>query len=112
MEIESANFHADYPDIKRYWSDTSQRYAGGDHLMTALQRNWKMSSVVYEERFWHGGSRLVTVYHIDLTKGDHTTTMPVITTPFVRRIIRGLGIKPIPLEERPGTRVSRYLGSR
>lgn len=112
MNVESANFHADYPDIKRYWSETSQKYAGGDHLLTALQRGWKLSGTVYEEHFWHGGSRLVTVYHISLAKGDVTTTMPVITTPYVRRVVRSLGYRPVPIEERPGKHVSRYMGSR
>lgn len=112
MEIESTNFHADYPDIKRYWSDTSQRYAGGDHLLTALQRGWKADETVYEEQVWHGGARLVTVFYIDLKHGNATMTMPVITTPYVRRLLRGMGIKPLPLDERPGRRERRYMGSR
>jgi len=112
METESVNFHASYPDIKRYWSSQSQRYAGGDNLLTALQRDWKIINEIYEEHFWHGGSRLVTVYHIELSKNDYTVFMPVITTPFVRRIIRGIGCKPLPIEERPAQPVSRYAGSR
>ena len=110
MESESANFHADYPDIKRYWSSISQRIAGGDNLLTALQRNWQIIGDIYEEQFWHGGSRLVTVYHIELSKNGITVFMPVITTPFVRKVVRGMGKKPLPIEERPSQPQSRYAG--
>lgn len=112
MMSESKNYHADYPDIKRYWSDTSQRYAGGDHLLTALQRGWVMGDVVYEQRVWHGGSRLVIIYHIDLTRESETMIMPVVTTPFIRRMIRRMGCKIMPLEERRESQEQRYLGDK
>jgi hypothetical protein len=107
MTQESTNYHADYPDIRRYWSETSQHYAGGDHLLTAFQRDWQIPDTVYEEVHWLGGSRPIKVYYFELSCGDARMTMPVISNPFVRRMIRYMKLKVLPIAERPAVRERR-----
>ena len=110
MISDSANYHADYPDIKRYWSDRSQKFAGGDNLLTMVQRGWQIDGTVYEEDHWHAGTRLVTVYHFTLVRGEQRMVMPVITTPYIRRIMRTYDLKLLPISERREQREQRYAG--
>ena len=49
---------------------------------------WIAEKTCYEEHHWHAGTRLVTIYHFELHNGDETLHMPVITNPYVRRILR------------------------
>jgi hypothetical protein len=88
MVQDSQNLHSQYPDFSRHWCDTSEQYAGGDALLTAMQNEWIAEKTCYEEHHWHAGTRLVTIYHFELHNGDETLHMPVITNPYVRRILR------------------------
>lgn len=100
MLQHSANWHTTYPVFKRHWHSGSETFAGGDALLTAVDNNWSVSDVCYMEEFWHAGTRLVTVYHFELHRGDECINMPVITTPYVRRIIRREGFKVMPIAQR------------
>jgi hypothetical protein len=83
----TSNFHVQYPDVNRHWSPRSERFAGGDSLMTALLRGWSIGDTVVCERFYHGGSRPVAVYHFRLKKDDREINMPVIENPYVTRLL-------------------------
>ena len=111
MIQDSQNLHSQYPDFSRHWCDTSEKFAGGDALLTALQNNWIAERVCHEEKYWHAGTRLVTVYHFELKLGGETLHMPVITNPYVRRIIREEEFKVIPMnQERKMPNRARYEG--
>jgi hypothetical protein len=111
MVQDSLNLHSQYPDFSRHWCDTSEQFAGGDALLTAMQNNWVADATCYEEQYWHAGTRLVTIYHFKLRNGDETLHMPVITNPYVRRIIREENFKVVPIGEKRITQeVSRYEG--
>ena len=99
MIQDSQNLHSQYPDFSRHWCDTSEAYGGGDALLTALQNHWIAEKTCYEEHYWHAGTRLVTIYHFVLKNGDETLNMPVITNPYVRRIIREEQFKVVPISE-------------
>ena len=113
MVQDSANLHAQYPDFSRHWCDTSEQFAGGDALLTAMQNHWVADDTCYEEQFWQAGTRLVTVYHFDLHNGNETMHMPVIANPYVRRVVREEQFKIEPIdEERAAERLHRYEGSK
>jgi hypothetical protein len=111
MVQDSSNLHAQYPDHLRHWCDTSERFAGGDALLTAMQNHWQADATIYEEQFWQAGTRLVTVYHFDLHNGDETLHMPVVTNPYVRRIIREQNFTVVPFNQAPeAEHQTRYEG--
>jgi hypothetical protein len=111
MVQDSSNQHSQYPDFWRHWCDTSEEFAGGDALLTAMQNHWVADETCYEQQYWQAGTRLVTIYHFNLTNGDEQMAMPVLGNPFVRRIIREEQFKVKPFEQMPTTeRENRYEG--
>ncbi len=95
----SSDFHVDYMDVTQHWHPHSQQYAGGDHLLTALYRGWQMDEVIFREEHWFAGMRHVVVYYFELTRDDDAMTMPVISTPFVTRLIRNSEVQVLAIEE-------------
>lgn len=87
LQPNPLNFHVMYPNTNRHWSPRSEAYAGGDSLLTAIQRGWQISNAVVRERYWHAGSRCVSIYHFRLRKGDREITMPVLENPYVTRML-------------------------
>jgi hypothetical protein len=55
---------------------------------------------IYREEFWHAGTRLTSVFHVTLKRGDETMVMPVISNPYARRLIYQNRITVRPIEER------------
>ena len=111
MFQDSSDQHSQYPDFSRHWCDTSEKFAGGDALLTALQNDWVADATCYEEQYWHAGTRLVTVYHFDLRHGDEMLHMPVIANPYVRRVVREEGFRIVPMNQaRTTERQTRYEG--
>jgi hypothetical protein len=104
MMADALNFHTHYPDLTRYWSAISEKFAGADCLLTALQRDYEFDHTVYVEEFWHAGTRPVLVYHFTLTCKDDSFVMPVINTPYVRRLIYFLNLTCRPLSDRTNRR--------
>jgi len=112
MVQDSLNLHSQYPDFSRHWCDTSEKFAGGDALLTAMQNDWVAEATCYEEQFWQAGTRLVTVYHFELHNGNESLHMPVVTNPYVRKVIRDEHFKIVPFAEaRSAQRESRYEGN-
>ena len=109
MIQDSSNSHSQYPDFSRHWCDTSERFAGGDALLTAMNRNWEVEPTCYEEHVWHAGTRLVTIYHFTLHNEGETLLMPVVANPYVQRVVREQGYKVLPFEEAENLQ-SRYEG--
>jgi len=87
LQPNPKNYHVQYPNINRHWSPRSEKYAGGDHLMTAIARGWEIGHSVIREEHWHAGVRLVCVYYFQLRRGDQEITMPVIGNPYVTRML-------------------------
>jgi hypothetical protein len=100
MVQDSSNQHSQYPDFSRHWCDTSERFAGGDALLTAMQNDWIADETCYEQQYWQAGTRLVTIYHFALKNGDESMSMPVLGNPFVRRIIREERFKVVPFDQK------------
>ena len=75
-----------------------------------MQNDWKAEDTCYEEHYWHAGTRLVTIYHFDLHNEGETLHMPVITNPYVRKIIREEEFKVLPLNGQETAQHTRYEG--
>lgn len=100
MAIQSTDLHVEYPDMTRHWHPLSERFAGGDALLTALQRGWEISGTIWADEFWHGGSRLTIIFYMTLVRGDEQMTMPVLTSPWVRRVMKKWALQVRPMSER------------
>ncbi len=96
LNSNAANWHSSYWRIVRHWHADSERYAGGDCLLTALHNGWVVSERVIADEHWHAGTRCVMVYYFELTRGDEIMTMPVITNPFVERLMAENALRVIP----------------
>ena len=100
METPISDFHVEYPAILRHWSPVSEKYAGADCLVTAVQRGWRVVGEIYREDFWLAGTRLTSVFHVSLERGDESMTMPVISNPYARRLISQNHMTVRPIAER------------
>jgi len=87
MQPAPKNYHVQYLDVTHHWSPRSQKFAGGDALLTALQRGWEVANAVEEEKYWHGDARAVSVYHFTLRRDGVEIAMPVIENPYVTRML-------------------------
>lgn len=87
MQPTPKNYHVQYLDVTHHWSPRSEAFAGGDALLTALQRGWEVANTVEEEKYWHADVRAVSVYRFTLRRGDQEIIMPVIENPYVTRML-------------------------
>lgn len=92
------NFHVDYLDVTQHWSPTSEAYAGGDGLITALYNGWSMDRLVKAEQKWFAGMRSVMVYYCSLERNGQTMTMPVLNNPYVDRMLLKLDAEVVPVK--------------
>lgn len=82
------NYHMQYLDVtSQHWDASSATFAGGDHLMTALDNDWFVKECRLVKH-WYTGARFVKIYEFHLINdaGD-TLTMPVIHNPYIERFI-------------------------
>ncbi len=88
QSIQTHSTYEKYTDKYHHWCPQSAKYAGGDHLISALRNGWTFEdNTVYAEQSWKSGSRPVTVYHFVLLHDDETMIMPVISNPFIERFM-------------------------
>ena len=99
------HFYTQIADQRQHWCPHSQRYAGGDALITRLNDGWEVSDEIYYEEYWHGGSRKVLIYNFVLVNHEDTVTMRVLSNPFVERFVSELNIDILPA--RAGRQVER-----
>ena len=93
VAFDALNSHVAYMDVVRHWSPESEAYAGGDALVTLLNRGWSIEENVFVEEYWHAGTRLVLIYHIDLARDNETLHMPVLGNPYVTRMMDDLPVQ-------------------
>ena len=86
--VDIVNFHMQYLDItSQHWNPMSEKYAGGDHLMTAIANGWDVERCV-AVKHWYAGMRYVGVYHFSLIRDDSRMEMPVIHNPYIERFVK------------------------
>lgn len=94
-----SNFHVLYQDVTtQHWHPDSETYAGGDHLLTALEKGWTIEECVLV-RHWYAGMRSVKLYEFKLQRGDTKMLMPVIDNPYIGRFIEEQGVNLIVNED-------------
>ena len=91
--LDAMNAHFSYMEVVSHWSPVSQRFAGGDALITYLAEGWEIGPEVLYEEFGQTGGRKVVVYYFELQRGKQTVRMPVIGNPYVERLVQVLHIK-------------------
>lgn len=83
------NFHMQYLDVtSQHWNPHSARFAGGDHLMTALDDGWEIKNCRLVKN-WYAGMRFVKIYEFNMVNHQNSEkmTMPVIDNPYIQRFI-------------------------
>lgn len=95
-----SNFHYAYIDMIRHYHPESEKYTGADALFTAVENNWEIEDTVRYETHWLMGGRNVVVYYFDLTLGNEKMTMPILTTPYITRVLGEMKLKLIELAEK------------
>ncbi|GAB5491087.1 MAG: hypothetical protein Phog2KO_13020 [Phototrophicaceae bacterium] len=91
-KIDVSNFHTQYSDLtSQHWHAQSEGFAGGDNLITALEKKWGIEKCALVTH-WYAGMRGVRIYEFTLVKGDKTIIMPVLNNPYVDRFIIDEGI--------------------
>lgn len=77
-----------YQDItSQHWSYSSEHYAGGDNLLTAIARGWEIDRRVTLKRHWFAGMRCIEVYHFTIRRDEVVTDMAVIGNPYLHRYL-------------------------
>jgi hypothetical protein len=93
----------DSANIHRHWNDVSERFTGGDALVTALDDGWTIRGVVFRQEFWLAGVRRITVYHIELERSGSQRKMLVLQNPFVTKMLYGLDAQVVLINQRKQT---------
>jgi hypothetical protein len=93
------DYHIQYVDVIRNWSPTSEKYGGGDTLVTAINNGWDVGDTVYLEEFMHYGQRRVAIYHFELKKGSERRHLAVVDNPYVTRFVTQTQRRVLPYSE-------------
>ncbi|MBZ0299551.1 MAG: hypothetical protein K8J31_07430 [Anaerolineae bacterium] len=96
MANENHRFSTLYADLPRHWCPQSQRFAGGDALLTYLNDGWEIQDNIYYEEYWHGGARRVLIFYFVLARKNECVTMRVLGNPMVDRLLNQLRLRVIP----------------
>lgn len=88
MEQDSQNLQVQYQDItSQHWSYSSEHYAGGDNLLTAIARGWEIDRKVVLRRHWFSGMRCIEIFHFTIRREKVVADMAVIGNPYVQRYL-------------------------
>ncbi len=79
------NQHQDI--TSQHWSYSSERYAGGDNLLTAIARGWEIDRRVRLRRHWFAGMRCIEIFHFTIRRDDVVEDMAVVGNPYVYRYL-------------------------
>lgn len=93
-----SNYHVEYMDVVQHWAPDTERFGGGDALITAMMFGWELNPTIYMEYKHFGGNRRVRVYHCNLTRRDETMVIPVVHNPYVNRLIRQMQLQVEPYQ--------------
>jgi hypothetical protein len=99
MPQYSSDLHFDYPEHPRHWHHLSEKYAGVDCLLTAMDNGWQPDEMIFVEDYWHAGARQVSIYHVELRRDGEAMSMAVIGNPYMGRVLRFLPCQVRPAAE-------------
>ena len=79
----------DHDVTSQHWSYSSECFAGGDNLLTAIARGWEIDRVVTRRRHWFAGMRCIEIFHFTIRRDDVVADMAVLGNPYVYRYLAG-----------------------
>ena len=83
-----------YQDITtQHWSFSSEKFAGGDNLLTALARGWQIENKVILTRHWFAGARCIEIFHFIIKRDATVVEMAVIGNPYVYRFLANYSLE-------------------
>ena len=94
--------------IYRHWHQGSEKYTGGDALLTAIDNGWVVDGVIFRQEFWLAGVRRVCVFHVDLRRDGESAKMLVMQNPYVTRLMHELGSQVVLINQRKQTDYDRW----
>lgn len=81
--------HEKYTQTDRHWCPQSEKtYTGADSLLTAQRNGWRLLGIAYRQDILLRGSRYTTLYYFKLFKDGKRVIMPVLSNPFVARMVK------------------------
>jgi hypothetical protein len=89
----TSGFNVEDMTVYRHWHRESEAYAGGDSLATALFLGWTIREIVWLKEYSYRGSRQAVVYYFQLKRDKDYMSMPVISNPYVEKIIATSGLQ-------------------
>lgn len=98
----------DSANIHRHWDDISERYTGGDALVTALDEGWAIRGVIFRQEFWLAGVRRITVFHVEIEREGERRKMQILQNPFVTKMLYGLDSQVVLINQRKETNFHPY----
>jgi hypothetical protein len=100
---EKAGFQPEDIRVYRHWCPSSEEYAGGDALLTLLDKGWQITGVIFCQEFWCGQARRHHVYHFQLVRDQMKHKLSVISNPYVARMVRESGVQTVLFNQRKKT---------
>jgi hypothetical protein len=88
--------HERYTMTDRHYCPYSESYTGADSLLTAQRNGWRLVGLAYREDILLRGSRHTAVYYFKLQRGSEQMVMPILSNPFVMRMVRQYNIHVLP----------------
>ena len=71
----------------RHWHGESEKYAGGDSLVTLIFHGWTIESIRQVNEPSKCSRQYIKVYHFELRRDEASMIMPIIGNPYVERLV-------------------------
>ncbi len=88
--------HERYTSTDRHYCPYSESYTGADSLLTAQRNGWRLVGLAYREDILLRGSRHTALYYFKLQRDNEQMVMPILSNPFVMRMVRHYNIRLLP----------------
>jgi len=85
--------HDYYTRKPRHYCPRSEAFTGADSLISKLRQGWTPSGRIYEHKVLFKGSRFTTVYYFELRRDGDMLTMPVVSNPYVQRLVHEMRLQ-------------------
>jgi hypothetical protein len=91
--------HERFTETNRHFSPASEHYTGADSLLTAQRYDWRLVNIAYEDQVQMRGGRFTSLYYFKLIRNNETMIMPILSNPFVLRMLekRRMIVRALPL---------------
>ena len=73
----ATNDYLDYHSLQQHWSPESERYAGGDDLLVALDQGWQIAGPISCDVVWFRSPCRTRLFKVTLRRGDDILYMTV-----------------------------------